>query len=282
MYEKRPIGIQHKYFLYKFCALVFLRAQERGYTFKLGSKVKGFGEFNDVFVEYCLDDNSRVKHIFVQLKSKTTKDVTKPYRITMKQMLKGKGDFNLRTYYKSYIQIQERFDSIEGVKLEVCTDESLFIIYTNADVEGKLKSDRDTDIGGAEFLMTGGSVLQFNEEKHPIIYQHLQELPRHREFLSRFRIFYRQANEEEMEWHIKRELQQYLRELRVLDSELEVAYMYFRDFVTDWCQNSDWFLKDNNPSDKDPLQKTSEKLINLRNNIILDWTSSLSNTNSPQ
>jgi hypothetical protein len=41
------------------------------------------------------------------------------------------------------------------------TDEGLFIIYTNADVEQKLKSNT-VDFSQAEFLMTGGSVLQFN------------------------------------------------------------------------------------------------------------------------
>ena len=185
----------------------------------------------------------------------------------MKQLKSKNGDFSLRKYYDSYIQVEKNFNSIdEGVKLEGSTDDSLFIIYTNADVEEKLKSNRYTDIGGAKFLRTGGYVLQFNEEEHKDIYEHLQELPKHREFLSRFRIFYKQADEKEMEWDIKPELQHNFREL--LDSELEVAYMYFRDFVTDWCENSDWFLKDNNPSDNDPLKKTLEKLKNLRKSII--------------
>ena len=55
-------------FEYTFCALVFVRIKNKGYNFKLVSKVKGLGEFGDVVVEY-LDGNSRKSHIFVQLKS---------------------------------------------------------------------------------------------------------------------------------------------------------------------------------------------------------------------
>ena len=81
-------------------------------------------------------------------------------------------------------------------------DESLLIIYTNAEVASDLQCYKVTDIGEEEFLMTGRSVLQFNEEEHKAIYKHLQNLPKHREFLSQFRIFSRQADEE-MDRHIK-------------------------------------------------------------------------------
>jgi len=96
----------------------------------------------------------------------------------MQQLLAERVDFRLRKYYESYIQIEEKFNcNEEGDKLEGSIDESLFILYTNADVEKKLKSNYVTDIGEKEFLITDGSVLQFNEEKHKAIYQHLQELP---------------------------------------------------------------------------------------------------------
>ena len=137
------------------------------------------------------------------------------------------------------------------------TDESLFIIYTNTDVSRDLKSDKVTDIGEAEFLMTGGSVLQFNEEEHKAIYEHLQELPKHREFLSRFRIFYRQADEKEMDWHIKSELQQ---SMKLADNELDLAYMCYIEFIKDWWQNCNYFLKETNSKENDPLRKTSEKV----------------------
>jgi hypothetical protein len=208
--------------------------------------VKGHGKFDDVFLFY-FNDNSRKSNIFVKLKSNTR------HRITMKHLLAEKGNFSLRKYYESYIQIEKKLIRNEEVSIE----ESLFIMYTNADVEPRLKFNEFTDIGEAKFLMTGGSVLQFTEEKHKVIYEHLKEMPKHREFLSRFRIFYRQADEREMDLHIKFELQKIM-ELR--ERELDIAYVFFRDFITDWWQNSNCFLQDTNSRNNDPLRKTSEKL----------------------
>ena len=99
-------------------------------------------------------------------------------------------------------------------------DESLFIIYTTVDVPQGLKSYNVIDFSEEEFLMTGGRVLQFNEREHKDIYQHLRKLPKYREFLSRFRICYSQAKEEEMECHIKCELQ---RSMKLPDSELDLT-----------------------------------------------------------
>jgi hypothetical protein len=98
-------------------------------------------------------------------------------------------------------------------------------------------------------------VLQFNEEEHKPIYEHLQELPKPREFLSRFRIFYRQADEKEMDWHIKHNLQH---RMKLLESELELAYMCFLEFMKDWWQNLNYFLKEINSKENDPMGKTSE------------------------
>jgi hypothetical protein len=67
-------------------------------------------------------------------------------------------------------------------------DERLFIIYTNADVEDNLKSNKVIDCGHAKFLMTRESVLQFNKEEHEEIFDRLKLLPKSCEFLSRFRI----------------------------------------------------------------------------------------------
>jgi len=164
--------------------------------------VEGIGAFDDVFVQY-IGENCEMWHSFVQLKSKTKQ------RVTMQQLLAGKGDFSLRKYYESYIEIEKKFNcSEEGVKLDGRIDESLFILYTNADVDQKLKSNKVLEIGEEEILTSGGSVLQFNEEEHKAIYERLQKLPKLREFLSRFRIFYSQADEKEMDRHIKGELQQ--------------------------------------------------------------------------
>jgi hypothetical protein len=122
-----------------------------------------------------------------------------------------------------------------------------------------LKSNKVTDIGEEKFLMTGGSVLQFNEEEHKDIYYHLQDLPKHREFLRRFRLFYSQANENEMDWHIKSELQQIM---KLPASELEITYMCFIDIMKEWWQNKKetFFLKDINSRKNDPLWKTSERV----------------------
>jgi hypothetical protein len=78
--------------------------------------VKGLGAFNDVFVEF-INEKSKMSHNFLQLKSKTKQ------RITMQQLLAEKGDFSLRKYYESYIQIEEKFNcSEEEVKFEGTID----------------------------------------------------------------------------------------------------------------------------------------------------------------
>ena len=186
----------------------------------------------------------------------------------MKKLLAENRDFSLRKYYDSYIQIEEKFNcSEEGVKLECSIDESLFIVYTNANVVSHLQSNKVTDISEAEFVMTGGSVLQFNEEEHKDIYEHLKELPKHREFLSRFRIFYRQADEMEMDRHIECELQQIM---KLPESELDIAYMCFIEIMKEWWQHKNFFLKDTNCKHNDPLRKTSEKVSIILLAKILD------------
>jgi hypothetical protein len=64
MYERYQGSAQThgQNFEYKFCALSFLRAKNKGQKFKLASNVQGHGKFDDFFVEY-LDDNSRKKHL---------------------------------------------------------------------------------------------------------------------------------------------------------------------------------------------------------------------------
>jgi hypothetical protein len=94
------------------------------------------------------------------------------------------------------------------VKIDSSIDESLFTLYTNADVPPNLQSNKTIDIGEEKFLMAGGTVLQFNEKEHKASYDHLQDLPKHRKFLSRFRIFYSQADEKDLDFATKRGLQQ--------------------------------------------------------------------------
>jgi hypothetical protein len=241
-------------FKYQFCALLFVRMRNEGRAFKQACTVKGLRKF-DFVVEYS-DENCRKYHIFVHLKSTTTQ------RITMQQLLASKGDFSLRKYYESYTQIEQKFNCGElRVKMDCSIDDSLFVIYTNANIASDLQSNKATDFGGENLLMTGGSVLQFNEKKHRAIYGYLQDLPKHREFLSRFRIFYSQADEKQMDCHIKRELKQSM-DLR--DSELDIAYMRFLDAMKEWCQLKNYVLKDTNCRKIDPLGKTAETLRNFR------------------
>jgi hypothetical protein len=106
--------------------------------------------------------------------------------------------------------------------------------------------------------MTGGSVLQFNEEEHKAIYKHLQDLPKHREFLSRFRIFYRQADAREIDRHIKSDVQQIM---KLHGNELDIAYTYFIDIMKDWWQYENFFLQDTNSRENDPLRKTEKQRL---------------------
>ena len=262
MKRKGTAGIDGLNYEYKFCAIVYLRAKNKGYKFKLASNEEKLGAFDDVEVEY-LDGNSSKRHIFVQLKSIAKRN------ITMSELKKEKkGDFSLRKYYDSYLQIEKNFNSSEvGAKMDGSIDESLFIIYTNTDVARYLKPNKIPHIGEEEFLMTGGSVLQFNEEEHKAIYEHLQDPPKHYAFLSRFRIFYNQANEKEMDEHIKRELQQ---SMKLPESKLDLAYMCFIGVVMDWWQNFNYFIKDANSKENDLLEKTKEKLRTILVPNILD------------
>jgi hypothetical protein len=265
---KRGSNLKHQ-----FCALLFVRMRNKGRAFKLASTVRDLGKF-DVVVEYS-DNNCRNSHIFVHHSSKST------HRITMQHLLADRGDFSLRTYYESYIHIEEKFNSGEmGVEMNGNFDDSLFIIYTNANIANELQFYIATDISEEKFLMTGGSVLQFNEQKHKIIYGYLQDLPKHREFLSRFRIFYSQADEDEMKVHIKCELKLSM----TLDvSEFDIAYARFFAIMKEWCQYKNYVLKDTNSRKIEPLWKTAERLRSFRKNRPGSGnphlTNSVSNTN---
>jgi hypothetical protein len=248
-------------FEHKFCALLFTRIKNVGYRFKLASKFRGLGKFNDLVVEY-VDDNRRKSHIFVHLNSQTRQ------RIKMQHLLADRGDFNLLKYYESYIQIEEKFNCGNlGVNIDGSFDNSLFVLYTNADVATNLQSNRATYISEENFLMTDGCVLQFNEEEHKEIYDHLQDLPKHREFFSRFRIFYNQADRRKIDGHIKPALQHVM---NLAENELHIAYRPFLECLKDWWQSKNFFLQDTNSTENDPLQKTSESLrtileTNIRN-----------------
>jgi hypothetical protein len=60
-----------------------------------------------------------------------------------------------------------------------------------------------------------------------------------------------------MDWLIKREIQQ---SMKLPDSELDLAYMCYIDFIKDWWQNSNYFLKETKSKENDLLRKTSEKV----------------------
>jgi hypothetical protein len=129
-------------------------------------------------------------------------------------------------------------------------------LYTNAGVTPEPQSNKVTNIGEENFLMTVGSVLQFNEEEHKTIYGYLQDLPKLSEFLRRFRIFYNQADEKQKESHVKSELQQ---SMDLPESEMDIAYMRFFGFIKKWCQFKNFVLKDTNSRKNDPLRKRAER-----------------------
>jgi hypothetical protein len=253
--------IEGQIFEYKICALTFILAINEGLKFKLGCNVQGFEVFDDVVVEY-LDAFHRTSHICVQAKWKERQ------HITVQQLLAISGDLSLIKHYESYIEIEKMFKSREqGGETKGSIDECLFIIYTNADVEERLKSDKLSELGKEEFLNTGGGVLRFSEETHKDIYEHMkkhceqmEEKPRYREFLSRYRIMYKQANEKEMDRYIIPPLQE---KLKFCDSEKESACKYFCDSIKEWWQEKDrsYFLQETILKENDPLQKTSEKII---------------------
>jgi hypothetical protein len=242
--------------------------RNKGWAFKLASTIKSLGKY-DVVVEYS-DVNCRKSHIFVHLNSRTKN------RITMQHLLADKGDFSLRKYYESYIQIEEKFNYGKlGVKMDGSVDDSLFIIYTNANVSTDLQCNKATDIEDENFLMSGGSVLQFNEQKHKTIYGYMQDLPKHREFFGRFRIFYSQTDEDGIKIHIKRELPL---SVTVDDSELDIAYMRFLGIMKDWFQYRNYVLKDTNCRKIDLLRKKAERLRNIRRRISVSGIPNLRNS----
>ena len=123
----------------------------------------------------------------------------------------------------------------QGDKRNGSIDECLFTIYTNADVEIQLKCDKSTELDQKEFLNTGGYVLKFTEETRKDIYEHVKEKSRHREFLSPYRLIYKQANERVLEVFIIPPLQD---KLEFPDSERESACHYFCDFTMSWWQKA--------------------------------------------
>ena len=259
-YKKRKgtTGIKGYAFEFKLCGLAYLRAKEKWRKFKLASNVDGHGAFDDILIEY-INSKSSLSHIFVQLKS------TKSERITLGKLKGNNKDFGLNKYYESYIDIEEKFNRTgESVKIDSGIDGRMFILYSNADIGHDVKSNKNIDVGEADFLLTGGSVLQFSKKKHKAIYEHLQNLPKYREFLRRFRIFYNQADEERMDSHIKPELQSIM---NVSENILDLVYPCFIDFMKDWWQKYNYFLKDN-CKDEDPWLKTVKKVMTSVKNIL--------------
>jgi hypothetical protein len=125
----------------------------------------------------------------------------------------------------------------QGDKRNGSIDECLFTIYTNADVEVLPKCDKSTELDQEEFLNTDGYVLKFTEETRKDIYEHVKEKSRYREFLSRYRIIYKQANERVLGVCIIPQIQE---KLELPDSERESACQYFCDFTMSWWQKKNY------------------------------------------
>jgi hypothetical protein len=157
------------------------------------------------------------------------------------------------------IETEELFNSRDqGDKTNVRIDECLFIIYINADVKEGLKSDKSTELDQEEFFSTGGYVLKFSQETRRHLRAH-EEKTRYCEFLSRYRIMYKQANEKDLDGFVIPPLQE---KLQFPDSEREQACQYFGYFLMGWWQKeiNSYFLKETNLKENGPLQTTSEKV----------------------
>ena len=268
---KGTSAIEGQIFEYKLCALTYIKAINDRLKFTLCCNVKGFGVFDDVVLEYR-DTSGRTSHICVQLKRKERQHITK------QQLLGESGDFSLIKHYES-IETEKVFKSIEqDDETSGRIGECLFIMYTNADVEEGLICDKSNEVGQEVFLNTGGLMLRFSEEKHKDVYEHMKKKTlRYREFLSRYRIMYKQANEKEMDGYIIPPLQKIL---KFPDSDRESACQYFCDFIKGWWQIKDYsyFIQETNQKENDPLQKTSEKLRERSIAKKLDeWRSQLDN-----
>jgi KaiC/GvpD/RAD55 family RecA-like ATPase len=251
---KGTSAIEGQIFEYKFCALTYIKAINEGLNFKLACNVEGFGIFDDVVLE-CLDASGRTSHICVQLKRKERQTVT------VNQLLDNSGDFSLIKHYESYIAIEEMFKRRQqNDQTKGNIDDCLFIIYTNADVERRLKSDNSTESGHEKLLNTDGAVLKFSEEANKDIYQHFKDEPGYGKFFSRYRIMYKQADEKDMDQCIISLLQE---QLKFPDSEKDSACQIFCKFIMGWWQEkvSSYFLQKTNIKGNDPLQKTSEELL---------------------
>jgi hypothetical protein len=262
---KGTSAIAGQMFEYKFCALTYIKAINEELKFKIACNIKGFGVFDDVVLEY-VDASGRTSHICVQLKRKEKKHK----HITEKHLLAESGDFSLIKHYESYMEVEKMFKNRgKGGETKGSIDECLFIIYTNADVKEGLKSDKLTEFGQEDFLNTGGYVLKLTEEKHKDIYEKMKEKPRYREFLSRYRIMYKQANEKGMDRYIIPPLQE---KLKFPESERGLACQYFCDFIMGWWgeKDSSYFLQETNLKENDPLIRTSEKVRKTLITRILD------------
>jgi len=58
--------------------------------------------------------------------------------------------------------------------------------------------------------------------------------------------------------------------MKLLESELDLGYVCYRDFISDWWKYCNYFLKDINCMQNDHLRKTSEKVRNTLIAKVLD------------
>jgi hypothetical protein len=85
-----------------------------------------------------------------------------------------------------------------------------------------------------------------------------------------------------MDFHIESELQQ---SMNLPESELDITYMCFLDYMKEWWQYKNFFLQDTISRENDSLRKTSENLRTIlkANSMIRDNPNLTNSTsNSPQ
>ncbi|PSN31502.1 hypothetical protein C0J52_24502 [Blattella germanica] len=226
-------GLRGEAFEFKTCALLFSRAMNCKYHFKMASSAEGYGDFDDIIFnfftpkKYCL---------FLQLKNKANA------KIRADNLVSVKHDFSIPKLYHSYMDIKKKINM--HIKKKMNSEESefpfdvelencIFILYTNANIEESLMSKQEFEIGTERIALTDQSMLRLDESDHSEIFEKLSELSDLREFLKSFRIMYNQASDNKLDDLISYEIQQYL---QLSESDSQIAFTTFRDLIQQWWQ----------------------------------------------
>ncbi|KAJ9597724.1 hypothetical protein L9F63_011434, partial [Diploptera punctata] len=138
----------------KLAALLFINCVNKECDFHIASNMAAAGCYDDVVLTMSQGT------AFLQLKHKQNKDA----KIYTSQLFTLKGDFSLIKYWKSHLDIKQRWTADEDLQRCGQFNDSLYIIYTNA----SLVDCGESNVGSNEMLdlvKTGVSVEQVPSTK---------------------------------------------------------------------------------------------------------------------